>query len=225
MDEKNTIIDFNKKAKELKNTKKDFESKDISKKNKLIAFPESKVISIKKALQADENFKSILGGRVISTILGLFILTVGVQSLWLSTKDKNNSRGLASSISRSLAVVETYLSTTKRSVASIAIKPKPIEHFNFAVLHGYYQLKTEGNWISSLSSNGKFISIGSSSRFLKKHKHLWKIKFSSLQLSHSDSTKKIYKLFNQQKKMLGKAIFQLNGQGQLQSLSFSKKQL
>lgn len=230
MDTKNKIINFNQKTKELKNTQKhcqdnNSEKKETSKQNKLLTFPKAPAVSIQKALQADQKFKSILGGRVISTLLGLFILTVMTQSFWISKSENNNLRSLASNISRSLANVETYLSQNQRNISSIATRPKALDHFNFAVLHGHYQLQTKGQWISSLSANKNFIKIGSTSRFLKKYKHLWKIKFVSLQLSYSDDKKKIYKLFNKQKKVVGKAFFQLDGQGHLQSLSFSKKQL
>ncbi|MBE8221824.1 MAG: hypothetical protein HAW60_03755 [Bdellovibrionales bacterium] len=230
MSNKNNIIDFQDKVNKLKdisNPTLKVEDKSSSKKEseKIVSFPGPKLTSIQKALNADEKFKSILGGRVISTLLGMFVLTLAAQSMWFSSADNKNNRGLASTISRSLASIETYLNGSKRGVASVAKLPNTIESFNFGTLNGWYTLKTDGNFIASFSSNGKAIRVSSAPRFLKKHKNLWKLKFSSLNLIYSNKNKKIYSLLDKKKNILGKVIIYLNWKGNLQSLKFDKNRL
>lgn len=232
MSNKNNIIDFQagvKKLKDISNvpsakTKEDAREK---KEEKVVVFPGSRLSSIQQALDADEKFKTILSGRVISTLLGMFVLTVAAQSLWFSKDNVNEGgRGLASSTTeQSLGSVETYLSGSKRDVASVAKLPNRLEGFNFGALHGRYTIKTDGQFITSLSSNGRFIQVGSVKRFLKKHKNLWQLKFASLRLSYVEKGSKVYTLLNAEQKIVGKAVVHLDGQGNLQSLQFKKAHL
>lgn len=225
MSDKNNIIDFQagiKKLKDISNVSGQEKEATIEtkKQEKLVPFPGAKLASIEQALDVDEKMKSILGGRVISTLLGMFVLTVVAQSLWFSGNSSQADRKIASTTQRSLAGVEAYLSASKRGVASIAKLPSQIENFNFGTLRGVYNIKTESQLITSFSSNGKFIKVGSMARFLKKHKKLWKPKFSSLKLSQASRQKKVYILLNSKRQLVGKAIISLDKQGNLQSLQF-----
>ncbi|MBE8162644.1 MAG: hypothetical protein HAW63_01485 [Bdellovibrionaceae bacterium] len=232
MSNKSNIINFSEKIKKTDSTfsepssktkasatSKEAENKEVK---NIVNFPGSKTTSIKKALDADQKFKAVLGGRVISTLLGMIVLTVGVQSLWLSTNDsKKEGRGLASSIGRSLASMEAYLSGSKRGVASVAKQPSQLEGFIFGSLRGRYTVETEGLFIKAISSNGKFIQIASAARFVKKHKGLWAVQFTTLKLARFNKKGKVYILFKGEE-AVGRAIVSVDRQGNLQSLEFKK---
>ncbi|RYZ70059.1 MAG: hypothetical protein EOP09_06665 [Proteobacteria bacterium] len=207
------------------------EKVDGSSDAKVLEFPKAQSIR-KRLMDRSQDQKAVLGLSIVSVlVMTVFLNEWIVKSQNGIDAGVNNNRGIASF--EDLSSVESIqwehelaqkLSQEKDVAKSLlAAKPTLKDELVFGFLEGKYRTRVANNRIqgfefTTASAEGPLV-IKEKGEFLKIFKSVFSVPYAKVQLDRREGKQEFYKLLSASNQSLGQALFSLDDEGRVLSLS------